>query len=58
MKFHETRRKIIREWTPHERSLGVSRDVKRGVLHDLDRASLIAVEWPPRKTPILTLVLL
>ena len=40
------------------KKLGVSRDVKRRVLHDLERAGLIAVEWPPRKTPILTLVLL
>lgn len=37
---------------------GVSRDVKRRVLHDLEKAGLITVERPPGKTPIVTLVLL
>jgi hypothetical protein len=38
--------------------LGVSRDVKRRVLCDLERAHFITVERPPRKTPRVTLVLL
>jgi hypothetical protein len=38
--------------------LGVSRDVKRRVLHELERAGLITIERRPRKTPIVTLVLL
>ena len=36
--------------------LGASRDVKRRVLLDLERAGLISVERHPRKTPIVTLV--
>src|SRR5262245_28110643 len=36
--------------------LGVSRKVKRRVLRDLERAGLIIVERPLRKTPIVTLV--
>jgi hypothetical protein len=38
--------------------LGISRDTKRRALHDLERAGLITVERPPRKTPIITLVVL
>jgi len=38
--------------------LGASRDVKRRVLRDLERAGLITVERPARKTPLVTLVLL
>ena len=38
--------------------LGVSRDVKRRVLRDLERARVIMVERPPRKTPRVTLVVL
>jgi len=40
------------------RKLGVSRDVKRRVLRDLELAGLITVERPARKTPIVTLVVL
>jgi hypothetical protein len=36
--------------------LGVSRETKREVLRDLEQAGLIAVERPPRKTPIVTLI--
>jgi hypothetical protein len=36
--------------------LGVSRDVKRRVLHNLERAGLITVERRPNKSPIVTLV--
>jgi hypothetical protein len=38
--------------------LGVSRYAKRRALTDLERAGLITVERPQRKTPIVTLVLL
>jgi hypothetical protein len=38
--------------------LGVSRDVKRRVLHALERARFIVVERPARKTPLVTLVTL
>jgi hypothetical protein len=38
------------------RKLGVSRDVKRRVLHDLERAGLITVERPINKSPVVTLV--
>jgi hypothetical protein len=38
------------------KKLGVSRDVKRRVLRDLERGGLITVERPTRKTPIVTLV--
>jgi hypothetical protein len=38
--------------------LGIKRETKRRALRDLERAGLIAVERPPRKTPIITLVLL
>ena len=38
--------------------LGASREVKRRVLRDLEQGGLIAVERPPRKTPIVTLILL
>jgi DNA-binding MarR family transcriptional regulator len=38
------------------RKLGVSREIKRRVLRDLERAGLITVERPTRKTPIVTLV--
>ena len=38
------------------KKLGVSRDVKRRVLRDLERGGLIRVERPTRKTPIVTLV--
>lgn len=37
--------------------LGASREVKRRVLRDLERAGLIVVERPQRKTPIITLML-
>lgn len=36
--------------------LGVSRQTKRRALADLERAGLIAVERPLRKTPIVTIV--
>jgi hypothetical protein len=36
--------------------LGASRDVKRRVLRDLERAGLIMVERPLRKTPVVTLL--
>jgi hypothetical protein len=38
--------------------LGVSRDVKRRVLSDLERGGLIRVERRSRRTPIVTLLLL
>jgi hypothetical protein len=38
------------------RSLGVSRDTKRRVLRDLERARLIVVDRVARKTPIVTLI--
>jgi hypothetical protein len=38
--------------------LGVSREIKRRVLIDLERGGLIAVERRPNKTPIVTLLLL
>jgi hypothetical protein len=38
--------------------MGVSREVKRRVLRDLEAAGLITVERRSRKTPIVTLVLL
>ena len=38
--------------------LGASREVKRRVLRDLERAGLISVERPARKTPVVTLALL
>jgi hypothetical protein len=38
--------------------LGVSRYAKQRALRDLERAGLITVERPLRKTPIVTLVLL
>jgi hypothetical protein len=38
--------------------LGVSREVKRRVLRDLERGRLITVERPARKTPIVTLIVL
>jgi hypothetical protein len=38
--------------------MGVSREVKRRVLRDLERGRLIVVERPPRRTPIVTLILL
>jgi hypothetical protein len=38
--------------------LGVSRKVKCRVLRDLERAGFIVVEWPNRKTPLVTLVAL
>ena len=38
--------------------LGVSRDVKRRVLHDLERARFIVVKRSNRKTPLVTLVVL
>jgi hypothetical protein len=36
--------------------LGVSRDVKRAALKQLETAGLIVVERPPRKTPVATLL--
>jgi hypothetical protein len=38
--------------------VGASRKVKWRVLHDLERSGLITVERPPRKAPVVTLVLL
>jgi|RhiMethySRZTD1v2_1073278.scaffolds.fasta_scaffold2866341_2 hypothetical protein len=38
--------------------LGVSRETKRRALRDLERAGLVAIERPARKTAIVTLVLL
>jgi DNA-binding transcriptional ArsR family regulator len=38
--------------------LGVSPDTKSRALYDLERAGLITVERPKRKTPIITLVVL
>ena len=38
--------------------LGVSREVKRRVLRDLEQGGLITVERPLRKSPVVTLVLL
>ena len=38
--------------------LGVSREIKRRALRELERARLITIERPPRKTPIITLILL
>ena len=38
--------------------LGVSREAKRRALYELERAGLITVDRPTRKTPIVTLVLL
>lgn len=38
--------------------LGVSPDTKSRALRDLERAGLITVERPKRKTPIITLVVL
>jgi hypothetical protein len=38
------------------KKLGVSREVKRRVLRDLQRAGLITVDQPTRKSPIVTLV--
>ena len=36
--------------------LGVSREIKRRVLRDLERRQVIIVERPLRKTPIITLI--
>jgi hypothetical protein len=36
--------------------LGVSREVKRRVLADLERGGLITIERPARKTPVVTMV--
>src|SRR5262245_28202807 len=38
--------------------LGVSRETKRRALRDFERAGLIIVERPSRKTPIVTIVAL
>ena len=38
------------------RKLGISREIKRRVLRDLERGGLITVERQTRKTPIVTLV--
>jgi hypothetical protein len=38
--------------------LGVSREIKRRVLRDLERGKFIVVERSPRRTPIITLVTL
>src|SRR6516164_593912 len=38
------------------KALGVSRDVKSRVLHDLERRQVILVERSSRKTPIVTLI--
>jgi hypothetical protein len=39
------------------KGLGVSREAKRRVLHELERGGLIMVERPNRKTPIIALLL-
>jgi hypothetical protein len=39
------------------KKVGVSREIKRRVLHDLEAGGLIKVERRSRKTPIVTLVL-
>ena len=36
--------------------LGITRYTKRRALYALERAGLITVKWPSRKTPIITLV--
>src|SRR6516162_1976273 len=36
--------------------LGVSREIKRRVLRDLEHRRVIVVERPPRRTPIITLI--
>jgi hypothetical protein len=43
---------------PNDRlkKLGVSREIKRRVLRDLERRPVIRVERSPRKTPIITLI--
>jgi hypothetical protein len=38
------------------KALGVSREIKRRVLRDLQRRPVILVERGPRKTPIVTLI--
>src|SRR5262245_17643759 len=38
------------------KSLGVSREVKRRVLRDLERAGLIRVERRPNRNPLVTLI--
>jgi len=38
------------------KALGVSREIKRRVLRDLQRRPVILVEQGPRKTPIVTLI--
>jgi hypothetical protein len=38
--------------------LGINREIKSRVMRDLERAGLIVVERPPRKTPVVTLVVL
>ena len=38
------------------KALGVSREIKRRVLRDLERRPVILVERPLRKTPIITLI--
>jgi hypothetical protein len=38
--------------------LGIKRETKRRALYDLERAGLITVERPRRKTPIITLVVM
>ena len=38
------------------KKLGVSREAKRRALRDLERAGLITVERPTRKTPIVSLI--
>jgi hypothetical protein len=53
-------------WTTHSstfpvpncrlRGLGVSREVKRRVLADLERAGFVTIERPERKTPLVTMV--
>lgn len=40
------------------RKLGVSRETKRRILRDLERAGMILVERRNRKTPIVTLVVI
>lgn len=37
-------------------ALGISREIKRRVLRDLERGGLITVERRPRKSPVVTLI--
>jgi hypothetical protein len=60
LRRHYERNRSLTFPLPNGRLLraGVSRDVKRRVLRDLERAKLISVERPPNKTPIVTLTII